>query len=178
MKISQSWCIKLYKYSWSHSSFVPLQVSVSLTVAQRWFRNYILSRTQHNWHCPFHSRMILGDSETQKLRSHVIKISLNEMCNARGKTKWCRTKYVSSFWLWWAFLLYSICVFKIQMKGFNPLLPLKRHPSFGWRSFHTCPIWEKTSRFTKTNAVKQCKAFSCTMLDLGALLYKLAHANM
>lgn len=41
-------------------------------------------------------------------------------------------------------------VFRFQMGGFNPLLPPKRHPSFGWSSFHTAPIslcpwtWELT----------------------------------
>lgn len=68
------------------------------------------------------------------------------------------------------FLFYSTCIFKIQKEGFNPLLPLKRHPSFGWSSFHTCPIWggkkmQKVSwwftdlkPFKKRNSeVKSCK---------------------
>lgn len=30
-----------------------------------------------------------------------------------------------------------------QKSDFNPLLLPKRHPSFGWSSFHTCPIWKE-----------------------------------
>lgn len=43
-----------------------------------------------------------------------------------------------------AFLDFHVMNFALQKLDFSPLLAPKRHPSFGWSSFHTSPIWKQS----------------------------------